>query len=65
MSFSQLDLFGKLHHGKKIIDFPFFFLFAEFSEIDVYKRQHAQLLKQSPTYRKMIEKSNLAEKFNY
>lgn len=33
MSFSQLDLFGKLHHGKKIIDFPFFFLFAEFSEI--------------------------------
>ena len=33
MSFSQLDLFGKLHHGEKIIDFPFFFLFAEFSEI--------------------------------
>ena len=33
MSFSQLDLSGKLHHGKKIIDFPFFFLFAEFSEI--------------------------------
>ena len=27
--------------------------------------KHAQLLKQSPTYRKMIEKSNLAEKFNY
>lgn len=27
--------------------------------------KHAHLLKQSPTYRKMIEKSNLAEKFNY
>ena len=27
--------------------------------------KHAYLLKQSPTYRKMIEKSNLAEKFNY
>lgn len=27
--------------------------------------KHARLLKQSPTYRKMIEKSNLAEKFNY
>ena len=27
--------------------------------------KHALLLKQSPTYRKMIEKSNLAEKFNY
>ena len=25
--------------------------------------KHAHLLKQSPTYRKMIEKSNLAEKF--
>ena len=27
--------------------------------------KHAHLLKQSSTYRKMIEKSNLAEKFNY
>lgn len=27
--------------------------------------KHTHLLKQSPTYRKMIEKSNLAEKFNY
>lgn len=27
--------------------------------------KHAHLPKQSPTYRKMIEKSNLAEKFNY
>lgn len=27
--------------------------------------KHDHLLKQSPTYRKMIEKSNLAEKFNY
>ena len=27
--------------------------------------KHAHLLKQSPTYRKMIEKSNLAEIFNY
>lgn len=27
--------------------------------------KHAHLQKQSPTYRKMIEKSNLAEKFNY
>ena len=27
--------------------------------------KHAHLLKQSPTYRKMIEKSNLAEKVNY
>lgn len=27
--------------------------------------KHSHLLKQSPTYRKMIEKSNLAEKFNY
>ena len=27
--------------------------------------KHAHLLKQSTTYRKMIEKSNLAEKFNY
>lgn len=27
--------------------------------------KHAQLLKQSPTYRNMIEKSNLTENFNY
>ena len=35
MSFSQLDFFGKLHHSKKIIDFPFFFLLVSFLKLRI------------------------------